>query len=202
MTQALVPQTATDIAWFSACLHNQELVATLKNISLIISDVDGTLTGGHIYIDDEKEGGRLFSIVDGYIVKNVQQAGLALALMSGKGNSSTIVRGKKLGIPEELCIVGMLKKPAAVQELQQKLSIRPEQTLFIGDDVLDAEVKLANKKTVFACPANAPFYIQKTADIIIPRNGDNHAFRLLMDLVLFIQNKHIAQDLITHALAS
>lgn len=189
-----------DIAWFKECLANTELIAALKNIKLIISDVDGTLTDAKIYIDTQGEGGRLFSVQDGFIIKPLQKAGLTIALMSGKDNFSTIQRARKLGIPEELCIVGVDTKPVAVKKLQEKLGLTAEQTLIIGDDFLDAEVKLHNVVKLYVCPSNTIFYLQHVADLVIPRHGGDHAFRLFMDLILYIHNKHFAQALIEKAL--
>lgn len=133
---------------------------------------------------------------DGYIVKPAMNAGITITFMSGKDNFSTIQRARQLGVPEELCIVGVDTKPIFVAKLQQKLNISIDQTLVIGDDFLDAEVKLQSVTKLYACPENTPFYLQQLADIIIPRNGGDSAFRLLMDLVLYVQNKHFAQVLI------
>ena len=192
---------AGDIAWFKQCLADQNLVAALKNIKLVISDVDGTLTDTTVYVDQAGEGGRTFSVQDGYIVKPAMLAGITITFMSGKDNFSTIQRARKLGIPEDLCIVGIDTKPMFVAKIQQKLNISIDQTLLIGDDFLDAEVKLQSATKLYACPENTPFYLQQLADIIVPRTGGDGAFRLLMDLVLYVQKKHFAQVLIEKMVA-
>lgn len=194
--QTHLSSSARDIAWFKLCLADQKLVAALKNIKLVISDVDGTLTDTTIYVDDKGEGGRTFSVQDGYIVKPAMLAGITITFMSGKDNFSTIQRARKLGVPEDLCIVGVDTKPIFVKKLQEKLNFSIDQTLLIGDDFLDAEVKLQSATGLYACPENTPFYLQQLADIVIPRSGGDSAFRLLMDLVLYVQNKHFAQVLI------
>jgi 3-deoxy-manno-octulosonate cytidylyltransferase (CMP-KDO synthetase) len=193
-------QNKIDIAWFKECLNNKQLVSALKNIQLIISDVDGALTDAHVYVSPEGEGGRMFSTQDGFIVKYVQNTHIKLGLMSGKDNASTMQRAKKLGIPEEYCAVGLESKIAAVQHVQNKLNIDHTHTLMYGDDYLDANIKLQNLAAIYACPSNAPFYIQSIANVVIPRNGGDNAFRLLMDLLLYLNNKHFAQDLITKSL--
>jgi len=189
-----------DIAWFKNILANQELVARLQAIKLIVADVDGTLTDGSIYFDAQGEGGRAFSVQDGYIVRPAMQAGLTIALMSGKNNNTTLHRGTQLGIPEDLCFAGILTKPEAVSTIQQKHGIEPAQTLMVGDDHLDAQVKLHGMASLFVCPANTPFYYQTIADIILPRAGHEHAVRLLFDLILYVRKQHFSQDLIDKAL--
>lgn len=194
--QNYTSSTTRDIAWFKQCLANQNLVAALKNIKLVISDVDGTLTDTMVYVDEQGEGGRRFSVQDGYIVKPVINAGITISFMSGKDNFSTIQRARKLGIPDDLCVVGLDAKPIAVQKLQQKLGVTVDQTLLIGDDFLDADVKRQSGIKLYACPENTPFYLQQIADVIIPRAGGDGAFRLMMDLLLYVHNKHFAQVLI------
>ena len=189
-----------DLAWFKECLSNTALVAKLKNTKLIISDVDGALTNATVYYTEEKEEGRFFSIQDGYAIKPALNAGLLIALMSGKDNKSTFVRGSKLGIPTDMMIAGMETKIKAVEHVQQLKNVGIEHTLMYGDDFMDADVKINNAVGLFVCPNNAPFYLQGVADVVVPREGGHHAFRLLLDLILYVQGKHFAQSLIDHAI--
>jgi len=190
-----------DTQWFKQCCSNKNLVEQLKNIKLVISDVDGALTDAKVYVAPEGERGRMFSVQDGYIVKYVMKAGIKIALLSGKSNQSTVKRGTDLGIPQDLCLVGFnSSKLDIVKELQQKLMITPKHTLCWGDDILDANIKRNNLVSLYACPTNAPFYIKPCADIVVPRSGGDHAFRLLMDLLLYVQGKHFAQELIAQSL--
>jgi 3-deoxy-D-manno-octulosonate 8-phosphate phosphatase (KDO 8-P phosphatase) len=191
----------SDHLWFRQCLENKPLVQELKNITLVVCDVDGTLTNADIYVDQQGEGGREFSVQDGYIVQPTMKAGITIALMSGKDNPSTLQRGKKLGIPESLCIVGMETKTQAIQALQAKLNVGIEQTLIIGDDYLDTLPKTNKVVGLLVATANMPFYLQPVADLVLPRPGGQGAFRLLMDLILFVQEKHFAQELIKQALS-
>ncbi len=195
------PSGHNDKVWFQSCLSNQDLLNKLKNIKLIVSDVDGALTNAWVYYDQAGEGGRSFSTVDGYIVKPALTAGLLIALLSGKNNPSTIARGKHLGIPDELLIAGTGDKRVNIKNLLQKQNILAHQTLIFGDDFLDAQVKLDNQDIIYACPTNTPFYLQHVADLIVPRAGGHNAFRLLLDAILYAQGKHIAQTVIETALA-
>ncbi|MFA6263617.1 MAG: hypothetical protein WCW33_03380 [Candidatus Babeliales bacterium] len=184
---------SADCAWFKHCLSDTQLCKTLASISLVMCDVDGALTDGGIYVAPQGEGGRIFSVQDGYIVKPAMRAGITIACISGKNNRSALERCKTLGIPENLCFVGLESKLETVQLLQKKLNISSAQSMMYGDDFLDAEVKREGHSALYACPSNTPFYFQSGADLVIPRNGGNGAFRLLMDLVLFVRDQHFAQ---------
>lgn len=197
----MTPQAINDLTWFNQTLANTKLIDQLNQIKLIILDVDGTLTDAGVYVDTDREGGRTFSTQDGFLFKFCQQASITIALMSGKSNTSTRVRGAELGISENLCFMGIKDKLPVIKTLQNVNQISDQATLVVGDDILDAAVKLAAPAITYACPANAPFYVQTTADLILPRTGGDSAIRLLFDLMLFTRNQHPFQDLIATALA-
>lgn len=189
-----------DLAWFKKCCSNKQLVSKLKKIKLIICDVDGTLTDTTVYTSEAGEEGRNFSVQDGYITKPALASGLRIAFVSGKGNLTTKLRGKHLGIPEDLCICGALDKITIAKDLQKKFDLAVNQTMIFGDDMLDAMVKQHKAIGFYACPQNTPFYLQATADLIVPAPGGTRAFRLLLDLILFLNKKHFAQSLIEKAI--
>ncbi len=189
-----------DLIWFKKCCANKSLVNKLKKIKLIISDVDGTLTDASIYTSEEGEGGRYFSVQDGYITQPAIQSGLHIAFVSGKSNLSTLKRGLKLGIPEDMCIGGAKEKISIAKKLQDKVNVTIDQTMIFGDDFLDANVKVNKAVGLYICPLNTPFYLQNMADLVIPAAGGTYAFRLLLDLMLFLNKKHFAQALIEKAL--
>ena len=80
----------------------------------------------------------------------------------------------------------------------EKLNITSEETLHFGDDFLDLEIK--PHVGIFAAPQNAPFYIQHAADIVVPKDGAHSAFRLLLDVILYVQGNHFAQKFIEEAI--
>jgi 3-deoxy-D-manno-octulosonate 8-phosphate phosphatase (KDO 8-P phosphatase) len=189
-----------DAIWFKNTLANKPLVEKLLQIKLIIFDVDGTLTDAGIYVDETGEGGRVFSVQDGYAFRPAIAAGLTIALISGKANQSTITRGNMIGVAEAFCIVGSKTKPTVIKKMQADYGFLPNQTLIMGDDHLDAVVKQDGCVALFACPNNAPFYYQGYADLVLPRAGGDQAARLLLDLLLYLHKKHFDQALIDHAL--
>ncbi|MFA5307169.1 MAG: hypothetical protein WC365_07010 [Candidatus Babeliales bacterium] len=193
-------EVSADAAWFKQCLINQELCKKLAAITVVMCDVDGALTDAGMYVDQNGEGGRIFSVQDGYIVKPTMNAGITIAFISGKNNRSACQRAQSLGIPEDLCFAGMESKLETVKALQKKLNLTPEQSLMFGDDFMDAEVKRSGLASIYVCPSNTPFYFQPTADLVLPRCGGNGAFRLMMDLILYIRGQHVAQKYIEAAL--
>ncbi len=188
--------------WFIQHLNNRPLVQKLKKVKLIVCDVDGSLTDGHIYTTHENEEGRHFSLLDGYGIIMAMRQGLMISLMSGKEHNSLLVRGSALQIPHDLCFQKCIEKPQAINSLMKTYNLDLHQVVMFGDDLIDWQVKEAMSDMLFVVPQNTPFYIQSDADIIIPRHGGHHALRLFIDFLLYIQNKHYAQSLIAKSLGT
>lgn len=189
------------LVWFKTMLANQTLVAKLLKITLIITDIDGSLTDGTVHYDALGEADRMYSPQDGYGIRMAIEQGIQVAFLSGNAGASINSRAKKLQIPDNLIILGSKDKTVAVKKLQETTGASSEQTLVFGDDVLDALVKHLDPKVCLAMPLNSIFYLQQLADCVTPNSaGRDGAFRLLVDLVLYIQGKHQTQELITQAL--
>lgn len=188
-----------DLEWFKEIFKNDVFIEKLKKIKLILSDVDGCLTNTNNHILDSGEEAKNYSVQDGFATPRTILAGINIALITGKRNKNLVVRAKQLNIPNDMIFLGVSKdKIKTAQKIQEKLKLTKEETLFFGDDILDIEAKPA--AGVFVCPDNALFYIKPQADLILPKSGGHGAFRLLLDLVLYVQQKHFAQELIKKAL--
>ncbi len=193
-------QISSDKDWFKECLNNLNLCKKLTEIKLVICDVDGTLTNGTMTYSATEEASRNFSIVDGFGMVQAQKAGILIALLSGKAHGSIAIRAKKLNIPESLCFGGQEDKIVIIKKFAQEHQLKLSEIALIGDDYFDLKTKIAEPSLLFISLQDAPFYSQAYADLVICRDGGNHAVRLFIDLVLYIQQKHFAQNLIDKAL--
>ena len=82
----------------------------LRKIKLLITDVDGVLTEGSIYLGNDGVELKRFSIHDGAAVAFARAAGLKLAVISGRYSPATESRMKELGIDED-CYQGSRRTP-------------------------------------------------------------------------------------------
>ena len=187
------------LSWFKSCLDNKELVDKIKKIKLIITDIDGCLTDGQSFLFEDGNRSKGFSVQDGYATVQALKSGLLIAFLTGRKDNSAKQRAEKLGIPDDMYFEGFCngKKEKTIQ-IQESKNINKQETLFFGDDFLD--VQCVEQAGLFVCPQNSLFYIAHQADLIIPQNGGFHAFRTLLDLMLYIQEKHFAQEMINQAL--
>ena len=75
----------------------------INKIKLIISDVDGVWTDGSIYrgySSTENIELKKFSVSDGYAIALIREAGLKIALISGRKSAATTARASELKIDD------------------------------------------------------------------------------------------------------
>ena len=75
------------------------LLQRLRQLQLLVLDVDGVLTDGGLSYAPDGQVWRRFDVRDGLGLKLLQQAGLTLALMSGGSSGAIERRAADLGIP-------------------------------------------------------------------------------------------------------
>jgi len=116
----------------------QKIIEKAKKIKLLILDVDGVLTDGRLFFDDQGKEYKCFHARDGHGIKLLRQSGVEVAVISGRKSNSVALRMKSLGI--EHVYQGDENKIAAFNEILQILSIQPEQAVHVGDDLLDLPI--------------------------------------------------------------
>jgi 3-deoxy-D-manno-octulosonate 8-phosphate phosphatase (KDO 8-P phosphatase) len=105
-------------------------------VKLFAMDVDGILTDGTVLISSDGSEAKNFSILDGLGLKRLEQAGVAVAWISGRASGATTARATELKIPH--VIQGRIDKITALQELAARLKIAAAQCVYMGDDDIDA----------------------------------------------------------------
>ena len=150
----------------------------IKKIKLIVTDVDGVLTDGSIYITDSGEQSRRFYVRDGVAMKQMLKNGYYIGMLSSARTQGAIrTRAEMLGV--ELCYIGSEEKKIILDNWRKKLNLEWEEIAFIGDDTVDKEVM---KKVGFtACPADAIESIKKISDVVLETNDGRGCFREFMD---------------------
>lgn len=164
--------------------NNNEILITLeqslRNIKMVITDVDGVLTnGGMLYIDGDLEA-KEFNTRDGMGVEILKRNKIECAIVTGESHSSVIRRAKKLNISE--VHVGIKNKLEVVQELSKKYNLDLNQIAYIGDDLND--LKAMRKVGLSVAVGDAVEDVKSLASIILNKNGGSGAFREFVDLLV------------------
>jgi len=107
-------------------------------IRLLIFDVDGVLTDGSLFVGDDGQEYKAFNSRDGHGIKMLLKYGVEIAIITGRTSKVVEHRMANLGINH--IYQGKLDKLPAYEELRAKLGIGPEETAYVGDDVVDLPV--------------------------------------------------------------
>ncbi|MGY3685191.1 3-deoxy-manno-octulosonate-8-phosphatase KdsC [Vibrio coralliilyticus] len=156
-----------------------------KEIKLLICDVDGVFSDGLVYMGNDGEELKTFHTRDGYGVKSLMNAGIEIAIITGRQSRIVENRMKALGI--SLIYQGQDDKVKAYQDICSKLNIAPEQTGYIGDDLIDWPVM--EKVALKVCVADGHPLLAQRANYVTSIRGGHGAVREVCDLILQARNE-------------
>ena len=156
------------------------ILAIAKQIKLLICDVDGVFSDGLVYMGNQGEELKTFHTRDGYGVKSLMKAGIEIAIITGRQSQIVENRMRALGIT--LIYQGQDDKVAAYQDIYHQLGIPPQQTGYIGDDLIDWPVM--EKVALKVCVADGHPLLAQRANYVTTIRGGHGAVREVCDLIL------------------
>lgn len=101
-------------------------------------DVDGVMTDGGLFYDQNGESLKRFHVLDGHGLKMLAEAGVLVGILSGRRHAAVHARAKELGITE--VHLGLHDKLAQLNEICQRLSLDLQSCGHMGDDLPDLPV--------------------------------------------------------------
>lgn len=116
-------------------VYDAGLLRRAAAVRLLVLDVDGVLTDGRLYFDAEGREFKSFHVRDGYGIRRCLDAGIEVAVISGRRSRATVARMSELGIRHVL--LGQDHKRAALDGLLGQLGLAPAQAACVGDDLPD-----------------------------------------------------------------
>ncbi len=162
----------------------QEIFDKAKKVRLVCFDVDGVLTDGRLFFDDQGKESKGFHSRDGLVIKLLRQSGVEVAVISGRCSQSVERRMAALDIA--LVYQGQDDKLIALDELCQRLNLQYEQVAHVGDDVLDLPVMMRVGFSVAV--GDAHDYVKQHANWVTNLPGGYGAAREVCDMVMKAQN--------------
>ncbi|WP_339655445.1 HAD-IIIA family hydrolase [Flavobacterium frigidarium] len=157
----------------------------MNDITTFVFDVDGVLTDSSVVVTTEGEILRTMNIRDGYAMKAAVENGYNVCVISGGSNEGVRVRLRNLGITD--IHLGTPDKVETFKEYIELYCIKPEQVLYMGDDIPDYHVmKLVGLPT---CPQDACPEIKTISKYISHKNGGKAAARDVIEQVMKVHGK-------------
>jgi 3-deoxy-D-manno-octulosonate 8-phosphate phosphatase (KDO 8-P phosphatase) len=158
-----------------------DLVRTrAARVQLLLLDVDGVLTDGSIVLGTDGQELKAFFVRDGTAIVLARRAGVEVGLISGRSSEVTSRRAAELGIT--IVVQGQADKAAAYDRILEVLGITPEDTAYMGDDVLDLPV--LERAGLSTAPADAAAEVLADVDWVSQYGGGRGAVRELVELLL------------------
>lgn len=163
--------------------NNMKKPFGLKNVELIVSDVDGVLTDGKILFDSKGEEMKSFYARDAFRIEVWLRAGKKMMWFTGRKSEGVIRRAKELEVDLVLKkdIQGDLFK-----YIKEKYSLTPEQVLYVGDDWSD--LFYMNNVGVSVSPSNGSKENRDVASIVTETPGGQGVLAEVIELVMKAQS--------------
>jgi 3-deoxy-manno-octulosonate cytidylyltransferase (CMP-KDO synthetase) len=161
------------------------LLAKMKKIKAIVTDVDGVLTDGSISYISTGEEIKTFNVKDGQICPILKRNGFSLGIITGRFSDMVERRAIELGF--DMIEQGCRDKAATIRHFAVQFELSLEEIAYVGDDIND--LPAFGLAGLSATPQDAPSYIAHQVDLRLERDGGKGAFRELGERLLEAQEK-------------
>jgi 3-deoxy-D-manno-octulosonate 8-phosphate phosphatase (KDO 8-P phosphatase) len=156
-----------------------------KDIKLVILDVDGVMTDGHIIIDDNGVESRNFDIKDGMGVVVLMMSGVEVAIITSKKSVAVRHRAEELKIRR--FHEGIKKKTEPYEEMLKEMNITDAQVCYVGDDLVD--LSMMKRVGLPVAVADAVQDVKDRAEYVTQARGGRGAVREVAEMILKAQGK-------------
>lgn len=153
----------------------------MSRIRLLVMDVDGTLTDGHIYMGPEGEVFKAFDVKDGYAIANLLPL-MQIVPVIITGRTSAIVerRAAELGIAE--LYQGVVNKLEKLKEIAYNYHLSEAEIAYIGDDLND--IPCIGYAGFSGCPGDAAEEVKKAVDHVCVSKAGRGAVREFIEEII------------------
>lgn len=151
-----------------------------ERLKLILTDVDGVMTDGSIFVLPDGGEARVFNVRDGYGIVMAHAAGIETGIITGRASETVLARARTLGMA--VVKQGSLDKSAMLDEILAEKGLAAHEVAYIGDDYPDLPV--ISRVGLSAAPADAPLALKEAAFMVLDRPGGRGALREFIEAIL------------------
>jgi 3-deoxy-D-manno-octulosonate 8-phosphate phosphatase (KDO 8-P phosphatase) len=155
----------------------------LKQIKLVLLDVDGVLTSGDIIYNDIGEQTKIFNVKDGVGIRLLKEAGIKVGIITGRKGQALRHRCENLGI--DLIFDGIMRKDQALEAVAARTGITEEDMAYVGDDLPD--LPAMKRVGLSVAVADAHEILRRQAHITTLARGGKGAVREISEAILKAQ---------------
>lgn len=156
-----------------------------KNIKLLILDVDGVMSDGAIFIDENGLQHRRFDIKDGMGTVILPMMGIEVAIITSRKSGAVRFRAKELRVKRYY--EGIKKKTEAYEEIKADMGIEDSEVCYMGDDLVD--LSMMKRVGLPVSVADGVAEVKEAAAYITEAKGGHGAVREVAEMILKAQGK-------------
>lgn len=157
----------------------------IKNIKLLILDVDGVLTDGKIIYTGTGSDIKSFDVKDGFGITLLYRAGISTIILTAMSSAAIVRRSKDMHVKK--VYQNAFDKLSVYNKILKKFKVLDGEVCFIGDDLVDLPV--LTRVGFSVCPVNAVDELKEKVDYVTKEKGGFGAVREITDLILKTQDK-------------
>lgn len=152
-----------------------------KKIKLVVTDFDGVLTDGRVWIDENGRETVAATRSDSMRIKQLREHGIEVMILSSEVNPVVSARAKKMNI-DAIHGMGLNEKGEALKKFLAEKNIDASQVVYLGNDFNDLPCyEIAGWSVAVA---DSYPEVLRAADHVLKTNGGFGALRELCDLIL------------------
>lgn len=160
-----------------------ELTEKARRIRLAVFDVDGVMTDGTLWLDDDGRQLKGFSVLDGLGLKLLADSGVQVAILTSRKSRTVELRAHELGIT--LLRQGVGDKLSGFVALLADLGLEPAEASHMGDDLPDLPVLTRCGLSVSVPNGNA--IVRDHVDLLTTARGGHGAVREFCEWLMTAQ---------------
>ena len=158
----------------------QDILEKAAKVKLVIFDVDGVLTDGSLFYDNDGQEYKAFNSRDGHGMKMLQGSGVKVGIITGRTSNVVTHRMANLGVTN--VYQGQLDKVPAFEQMISDLGVGADEVAYVGDDVVDLPVM--RKVGLAIAVADAHAFVKEHAHWTTPNGGGRGAARDVCELIM------------------
>jgi 3-deoxy-D-manno-octulosonate 8-phosphate phosphatase (KDO 8-P phosphatase) len=160
--------------------EDKNLENKLKQIKLVVFDVDGVLTSGNITYDYQGRTIKSFNVKDGLGISLLSYVGIKTAIATAKKSKVVHLRAQDMNIDK--VYAGIMPKESLIEHLKSRYKVNSDQICFMGDDLID--IGLMRKVGVPIAVADAVSEVREEACYVTKAKGGQGAAREVVQMIL------------------
>jgi len=168
---------------------NPDIELRAARVKLLLMDVDGVLTDGHLINVPGPDGKmyetKMFDSQDGIALQWLSWHGIQTGVISGRVSPATEERAKQVKMT--YVYQGHIEKIPILEEIQKASGVAFDEIAYAGDDLTD--VVVMRRVGLAIAPANARVEVKRAAHHVTAGAGGAGAIREVCEMLLKAQGK-------------